>query len=105
MVYSVLTSLGAFLLTGKISAAIFGLAVGVILTRFFRSKAGDVIDKRGGVEDAKVIKRVCYSDGGAAAKAGDREYTLLVTYRNGERYRYVLRGDDALFFKLRPYIR
>lgn len=104
MIYCVLTALGAFLLSGKLWLAVPGFVVGVVLTRYFRGRVGEIIEKRGGVETAKVLRRVCYSDDGTPARAGDNEYTVLVKFRNGERYKYVLRGDTALFCKLRPYI-
>lgn len=104
MIYSVLTAIAAFLLSGNVWAGIFGLAVGAVATRLLRDRAEEEIEKRGGVEDARVLKQVCYSDGGRRPRAEDREYTVLVRYRNGERYRYTLRGNTALFSKLRPYL-
>lgn len=104
MIYSVLTGLALLLLTGNIWAGMFGLSAGIIAAAYFRSKVGMVIEKRGGVAEARVLKQICYNKDGEDALPEDKEYTLLVKYRNGERFKYTLRGNAALFLKLRPYI-
>ena len=104
MIYSVLTGIGMFLITGKIWAGLFGLCAGMLATRYFRERVSAVIEKRGGVAEARVLKQVCYNNEGEKALPEDSEYTVLVRYRNGERLKYTLRGDAALFMKLRPYI-
>ncbi|MBE6677401.1 MAG: hypothetical protein E7597_01220 [Ruminococcaceae bacterium] len=104
MIYSVLTALAMFLLTGELWAGVAGFFAGIVATRYLRSRVGEIIEKRGGVADARVIKQVCYNNDGERALPEDKEYTVLVRYRNGERFKYTLRGDAVLFNKLRPYI-
>lgn len=104
MFYCVLAGLLAMLLGGKIWLGVIGFFAGVLVTRLFRKRAGYFISKRGGVERAKVIREVSYSEDGESPKAEDREYTLLVNYRNGERLRYIVHGDGAIFKELKPYI-
>lgn len=104
MTCSVLTGIAMLLLTGKVWAGLFGLCAGIIVTRYFRERVGAVIEKRGGVAEARVLRQVCYNNEGEKATPEDKEYTVLVQYRNGERLKYTLRGDTALFMKLRPYI-
>lgn len=104
MIYSVLTALAMFLITGELWAGVAGFFAGMVATGYFHSRAGEVIKKRGGVADARVIKQVSYNTEGEKAMPEDEEYTVLVRYRNGEKFRYILRGDTALFAKLRPYL-
>ncbi len=103
MIYSILTAIALFLLTGKVWAGIFGLCIGAVATGYFRRKAGAVIERKGGVEDARVLKQVSYNAEGKRPLPEDSEYTVLVKYKNGEKLRYILRGDTVMFRKLRPY--
>ncbi|MBQ4648538.1 MAG: hypothetical protein IJB76_05190 [Clostridia bacterium] len=104
MVYSVLTGLALFLLSGKLWAGVLGLFIGAAATRFFRRRVVAFINKKGGVSDVKVLKQVCHDCQDERAMPEDREYTVLVRYGNGEKYKYTMRGDTALFSQLRPYI-
>ncbi len=104
MIYCVLTGLAMLLLTGNLWAGLFGLCAGAVATRYFRDRVSVIIEKRGGVANARILKQVCYNNDGKRVLPEDREYTILVCYRNGERLKYTLRGDAALFMKLRPYI-
>lgn len=102
MFYSVLTAIAAFLLSGKLWVAFLGFILGALTTGFCRRRIGRVLEGRGGVADARVLKQICYSNDNGPE---DKEYTVLVRFRNGERFRYILRGDGVLFNKLLPYLK
>lgn len=104
MFYCILTGLLTFLLWGKVWLGVIGFLAGVLVTRLYRSRAAYFINKRGGVEKARVLKEVSYSEDGRYPKAEDKEYTLLVNFRNGERLRYIVHGDGAIYRELKSYI-
>jgi len=104
MFYCVLAGFIALLISGKTWLSFAAMAVVGMAVIMLKSHGEELIKKRGGVAYAKILGKVCYKDIGSAPNPRYTEYTVLVHYRNGEKVRYVLSGDQALFKALRPYL-
>ncbi len=101
MFYCVLTGFAVLLISGKAWLCFVGMAMAYLVLLVINQYAEGSIKKRGGVESASLVDCVSYKGGGRDALY--TEYTVLVRFKNGEKKRYVLNGDQAFFRVLRPY--
>lgn len=104
MFYCILTGFAALLLSGNIALCIVSMVLAWLVVTVVRGYAEKSIKRRGGVESAALLDCVSYKGKDGRLNPTYTEYTVLVRYRNGEKARYVLNGDQAFFKALRPYI-
>lgn len=102
MFYCVLTGFISLLISGKAWISFATMAVAGLAVIMLKSRSEEILKRYGGVTNAKVISSVCYGSNHTSPRY--TEYTVLVSYRNGNRVRYTLSPDQALFKALRPYI-
>ena len=102
MYYCVLTGFIALLISGKAWISFATMAVAGLVVVMLKSRCEEIMKRYGGVTGAKVINSVCYgSDKGDCQYT---EYTVLVSYRNGNKIRYTLSPNQELFKALSPYM-
>lgn len=104
MFYCILTGFTVLLLSGNVALCIASMALAWLVLVVVRGYAENSIKRRGGVESASLLDCVSYKSKNGRTDPTYTEYTVLVRYRNGEKARYVLNGDQAFFKALRPYI-
>jgi len=102
MFYCVLTGFVALLISGKAWISFATMAVAGLTVVMLKSRHEEIMKRYGGVTGAKVISSVCY--GTPKGDTRYTEYTVLVSYRNGNRVRYTLTPEQKLFKALRPYM-
>lgn len=102
MLYCVLTGFIALLISGKAWIAFATMAVAGLGVVILKSRNEEIMKRYGGVTGAEVISSVCY--GTPKGDTRYTEYTVLVSYRNGNRVRYTLTPEQALFKALSPYM-
>lgn len=104
MFYCILTGFAALLISGKVWLSLIAMVLAWLVLTVVKGYAEDSVKKRGGIESASVLDCVSYKDKGGVVDPTYTEYTVLVRYRNGEKARYVLNGNQAFFKVLKPYI-
>ncbi len=103
MFYCVLTGFITLLISGQAWIAFSTMAVAGLVCLAINSHSEVILNKNGGVKSARVLGRTCYCNGKDLPSPKDTEYTVLIQYRNGDRVRYTINGDQSLFKALRPY--
>lgn len=102
MYYCVLTGFIVLLISGKAWISFAAMAVTGLVVIMLKSRCEEIIKRYGGVTEAEVINSVRY--GSSKNDLRYTEYTVLVSYRNGNKIRYTLNPDQELFKALRPYM-
>lgn len=104
MFYCILTGFAVLLISGKAWLCFVAMVIARLALTVASEYAAGSVRRRGGIESASLLDCVSYKGRGGATDPVYTEYTVLVKFRNGERARYVLNGNQAFFKVLRPYI-
>lgn len=105
MFYCILTGFAVLLISGEVWLSLVSMVLAWLVLAMIKGYAEDRVKRRGGIESARVLGCTGYNDKKGVIDPAYTEYTVLVKYRNGEKARYVLNGNQAFFKVLKPYIR
>lgn len=104
MTICVLTGFVVLLASNKAWMAFIAMAITGLIAARFKNYGKEIINRHGGVDSARVLGRTCHRSENRLSDPRDTEYTVLVHYRNGDKVKYVLNGNQDLFKELRPYL-
>ena len=104
MFYCVLTGFAVLLISGKAWLSLSVMVVFFMGSLVLRGWTEGQVRRRGGIKSARLLECTSYNNSEGIVNPAHTEYTVLVKYRNGQKARYVLNGNQTFFKMLIPYI-